>query len=204
MSPNPSRLVAFKNLAGIIWSVSTFSIGRVLLLTYLIMMSPACTNLFSNSLKDLIQNNRFAQHLILLLLIITLVLMFGSPIGAEVNKNETLNGIIVGLIVYVFFILSTKLNYIYNIAIIIILSLYFLFESQKITDYKNVLNDPILEDEKKVKIFEQFDTIQNYMLISIFGITMVGTLFYLFEKKEKFGQLGGSKNNFDYFKFFFN
>ena len=146
----------------------TFSIGRVLLLTYLIMMSPACTNLFSNSLKDLIQNNRFAQHLILLLLIITLVLMFGSPIGAEVNKNETLNGIIVGLIVYVFFILSTKLNYIYNIAIIIILSLYFLFESQNITDYKNVLNDPILEDEKKVKIFEQFDTIQNYMLISIF------------------------------------
>ena len=188
---------------------STYSIGRVLLLTYLILMAPTCTNLFSNSLKDLIHTNRFAQHLILLLLIITLVLMFGSPLGTDISKNETLNGIIVGLLVYVFFILSTKLNYIYNIAIIIILTLYFLFESQKITDYKNILDDKILDDDKKVKIFEKFDTIQNYMLVGIFGITIVGTMFYLFEKKEKFNktdfnQIGGNKNNFEYLKFFFN
>lgn len=184
---------------------STYSIGRVLLLTYLILMAPSSSNLFSNSLKDLIHNNRFAQHLILLLLIITLVLMFGSPIGKDISKNETLNGIIIGLIVYVFFILTTKLNYIYNIAVIIILTLYFIFETQKITDYKNILDDPILGDEKKMIIFEKFDTIQNYMLVSIFGITVVGTMFYLFEKQEKYGMVGGSgKNNFDYFKFFFN
>ena len=189
---------------------STYSVGRVLLLTYLILMAPSCTNLFSNSLKDLIQTNRFAQHLILLLLIITLVLMFGSPLGTDISKNETFNGIIVGLLVYVFFILSTKLNYIYNIGIIIILTLYFLFESQKITDYKNILNDNILDEEKKVKIFEQFDKIQKYMLFGILGITLVGTMFYLFEKKEKFNnnignQMGGNKNNnFDYLKFFFN
>ena len=189
---------------------STYSVGRVLLLTYLILMAPSCTNLFSNSLKDLIQTNRFAQHLILLLLIITLVLMFGSPLGTDISKNETFNGIIVGLLVYVFFILSTKLNYIYNIGIIIILTLYFLFESQKITDYKNILNYNILDEEKKVKIFEQFDKIQKYMLFGILGITLVGTMFYLFEKKEKFNnnignQMGGNKNNnFDYLKFFFN
>ena len=76
---------------------STYSVGRVLLLTYLILMAPSCTNLFSNSLKDLIQTNRFAQHLILLLLIITLVLMFGSPLGTDIRKNETFNGIIVGV-----------------------------------------------------------------------------------------------------------
>jgi hypothetical protein len=183
---------------------STYSIGRVLLLTYLILMAPSCTNLFSNSLKDLIYNNRFAQHLILLLLIITLFLMFGSPGGTEISKNETLNGIIIGLIIYIFFILSTKLNYVYNIAIIIILTLYFLFESQKITDYKNIMNDPILNDEKKVKLFEQFNTLQIYMLISIFGITMIGTVLYFFEKQEKFNQVGGGTNKFDYLKFFFN
>ena len=93
--------------------------------------------------------------------------MFGSPLGTDISKNETFNGIIVGLLVYVFFILSTKLNYIYNIGIIIILTLYFLFESQKITDYKNILNDNILDEEKKVKIFEQFDKIQKYMLFGI-------------------------------------
>ena len=136
--------------------------------------------------------------------------MFGSPLGTDISKNETFNGIIVGLLVYVFFILSTKLNYIYNIGIIIILTLYFLFESQKITDYKNILNDNILDEEKKVKIFEQFDKIQKYMLFGILGITLVGTMFYLFEKKEKFNnnignQMGGNKNNnFDYLKFFFN
>ena len=136
--------------------------------------------------------------------------MFGSPLGSDISKNETLNGLIVGLLVYVFFILSTKLNYIYNIAIIIILTLYFLFESQKITDYNNILNDKILDDDKKVEIFQNFNTIQNYMLVGIFGITIVGTIFYMFEKKEKFyqtyktDQMGGNKNNFEYLKFFFN
>ena len=73
-----------------------------------------------------------------------------------------------------------------------------------------ILNDNILDEEKKVKIFEQFDKIQKYMLFGILGITLVGTMFYLFEKKEKFNnnignQMGGNKNNnFDYLKFFFN
>ena len=46
-----------------------FSIGRIILLTYIIISSSYCTNLFSNGLKNAIENNKYAQHIILLLLI---------------------------------------------------------------------------------------------------------------------------------------
>ena len=105
---------------------TSYSIGRVLLLTYLFLMSPYTSNLFSNSLKSKIEDSRMAQHLILLILIITLLVMFGNPINLEVNKNEILNTVIVGFIVYIFFILTTKLNYMYNISILLILVIYFI------------------------------------------------------------------------------
>jgi hypothetical protein len=36
-------------------------IGKILLLTYIIIASNYCSNLFSNSLKNAIENNRYVQ-----------------------------------------------------------------------------------------------------------------------------------------------
>lgn len=181
----------------------TYSIGRVLLLTYLFLMSSYSSNLFSNSLKTHLEESRVAQHLILLILIITLLIMFGNPINYEVSKNEIFNSIIVGFVIYVFFILTTKLNYMYNISIILILVIYFLYESHKLTEYKNVINDDNLEDEQKKGLINNFNNINNYLLASILGITIFGTIMYYNEKKVKYIQIGGN-NNFSLEKFWFH
>ena len=174
-----------------------FSIGRIVLLTYVILASSYCTNLFSRGLKEAIENNRMAQHLILLILIMTVMTIFGNPLGVQITKNEQGNMILMSLLVYVWFIMTTKLDLTWNISILIILTMYFMYESQKVSDYNVMLKDDNLCDEKKKELLDSFNNLQSYLLLLIFGITLTGTYLYANEKKE---QVGGS---FSYFNFFF-
>ena len=96
-----------------------------------------------------------------------------------------------------------KLNYIYNISILIILVIYFLYESHKIIEYKNVINDDNINDEKKNEILKDYDNINNYLLTGILGITIFGTVMYYNEKRDKYSQMGGG-NQFTLEKFWFN
>ena len=159
---------------------TSYSLGRILLLTYLITLSPYSANLFSNSLKTKLEESRIMQHLILLVLIVVLLIMFGNPINYEVSKNEILNTVVIGYFVYIFFILTTKLK------------------------YKNVINDVNLNDDEKNKIINSYDNINNYMFAGIFGITLFGSIMYYFEKQDKIIQTGGGINNFTFEKFWFN
>lgn len=126
-----------------------FSIGRIIVLTYIIIASSYCTNLFSNGLKKAIETNKYLQHLILIILIMSLMIIFGNPFKVEITSNQQINVVIMSLLIYVWFILTTKLDAAWNIAILILLTIYFLYESKKINDYNIVLNDPILDEEKK-------------------------------------------------------
>jgi hypothetical protein len=81
---------------------------------------------------------------------------------------------------------------------LLILTIYFLYESKKINEYQLVLIDPNLNDSSKLEIINYYLTIQKIILVVLFGITTVGTLFYASEKKVQYG--GG----FSYLTFFFN
>lgn len=174
-----------------------FSIGRIVLLTYVILASQYCSNLFSHGLKEAIESNRMVQHLILIILIMALMIVFGNPLGVEFTNNQQFNIIIMTLLVYVWFIMTTKLDLGWNVAILIILTIYFLYESKKISDYKLILSDPNLDDIKKKELFDSFDNLQKMLLITIFGVTIAGTLLYVNEKQIQYG--GG----FSMYRFFF-
>jgi hypothetical protein len=176
----------------------TFSIGRILLLVFLILASPSCKNLFSKSLQKEIEENRMVQHLILLILIITLLTMFGNPLN--VSNDDNMNNIIIGVIIYVFFILLTKLDLTWNVGILSSIFIYFFYENKKINEIKNISEDNALDAEKKQKLIKDFEKTQQYLLYSIFGLTLLGTGIYYSEKKEQV-QMGGG--NFDYLNFFF-
>ena len=174
-----------------------FSIGRIVLLTYVILASSYCTNLFSHGLKEAIENNRMAQHLILLILIMTVMTIFGNPLGVQITKNEQGNMIIMSLLVYVWFIMTTKLDLTWNLSILIILTMYFIYESQKVSDYNIMLRDDNLSIEKKKELLDSYNQLQSYVLLVIFGVTLTGTYLYSNEKQVQYG--GG----FSYFNFFF-
>jgi hypothetical protein len=174
-----------------------FSVGRIVLLTYVILASQYCSNLFSHGLKEAIESNRMVQHLILLILIMALMIVFGNPLGVEFTNNQQFNIIIMTLLVYVWFIMTTKLDLAWNVAILIILTIYFLYESKKISDYKLILSDPNLDNLKKKELFDSFDNLQKILLVTIFGVTIAGTLLYVNEKQIQYG--GG----FSMYRFFF-
>jgi hypothetical protein len=164
-----------------------FSIGRILLLTYVIIASSYCSDLFSNGLKRAIQENKYAQHLILIILIITLMFCFGNPFGVQITSNQQFNIVIMSLLVYVWFIMTTKLDLTWNIGILILLTIYFLFESKYVADYKIVLKDPIISNQIKDNLINTYLSTQKYLLVAIFGVTLAGTLIYANEKKEQYG-----------------
>ena len=174
-----------------------FSIGRIILLTYIILASSYCSNLFSHGLKESIENNRMVQHLILLILIMTLMIIFGNPLGIEITHNEQTNSIIMSLLIYVWFILTTKLDLTWNVSILIILTIYFIYESKKISDYKIILKDDNLDINKKKELLDSFNQFQKYLIFTIFGITLSGTFLYANEKQVQYG--GG----FNIYNFFF-
>jgi membrane-associated HD superfamily phosphohydrolase len=174
-----------------------FSIGRIILLTYVILASQSCSNLFSHGLKEAIESNRMVQHLILVILIMTLMIVFGNPFGVEFTNNQQFNIIIMTLLVYVWFIMTTKLDLAWNVSILILLTIYFLYESKKVSDYKIILNDNNLNDNQKKELFDSFNNLQHYLLFTIFGVTIAGTFLYANEKKVQYG--GG----FSMFNFFF-
>lgn len=174
-----------------------FSVGRIVLLTYVILASQYCSNLFSHGLKEAIESNRMVQHLILVILIMALMIVFGNPLGVEFTNNQQFNIIIMTLLVYVWFIMTTKLDLAWNVAILIILTIYFLYESKKISDYKLILSDPNLDNLKKKELFDSFDNLQKMLLVTIFGVTIAGTLLYVNEKQIQYG--GG----FSMYRFFF-
>jgi hypothetical protein len=126
-----------------------------------------------------------------------LMTIFGNPFVIEVTKNQQINILIMSLLVYVWFIMTTKLDYTWNIGILIILTIYFLYESQKINEYQLVLVDPNLNDNNKLEIINYYLNIQKMILVTLFGITTIGTLFYASEKQIQYG--GG----FSYLRFFF-
>ncbi len=171
------------------------SIGKVLLLTWIVISSQYCSNLFSSGLKDALESNKYVQHLVLILLIMSLILLFGNPFGVEITSSHTLNIAIITLLVYGWFILTTKLDMAWNVGIIILLAIYFLSESKYTSDLNIQLSDSGTSSDSKSKLVGEFLKYNNLALAGIFGITLVGTLFYASEKKVQYGG-GFSLNNF--------
>jgi hypothetical protein len=164
-----------------------FSIGKILLLTYIIIASSYCSDLFSNGLKKAIQENKYAQHIILIILIVTLMFCFGNPFSVQITSNQHFNVLIMSLLVYVWFIMTTKLDLTWNIGILVLLTIYFLFESKYVSEYNILLKDQVVNLETKNNLINTYMSTQKYLLVSIFGVTLIGTLIYANEKKEQYG-----------------
>lgn len=166
---------------------SNLSIGKVLLLTYIIISSSYCSNLFSNGLKNAIETNRYVQHIILIILIMSLMILFGNPFGVQLSTCHSFNLILITLLIYAWFILTTKLDLAWNIAVIILLAIYFLYESKATLDINLQLKDQNINSSIKTEIVNTYIQTNNIILVAIFGVTVIGSLFYSNEKQEQYG-----------------
>lgn len=163
------------------------SIGKVLLLAFIIISSSYCSNLFSNGLKQALETNRYVQHIVLIILIMSLMILFGNPFGTQLSTNHSFNIMIITLLIYAWFILMTKLDLSWFIGVIILLAIYFLYESKVSLDINQQLEDSAISTETRSELTNIFIQTNNYALMAIFGVTVVGSLFYGGEKKVQYG-----------------
>jgi hypothetical protein len=171
-----------------------YSIGKILLLTYVIIASGYCNTLISKEMKDTIENNKVVQHLILLVLIMVLMSLFGNSLKLDFVGNETLNLIIISCLVYIWFILTTKLSVTWNFGMLILLSIYFLYENNRADEYKKQLGDSKLKESTKESLINSFVSDNKMLLLALFGTTLIGTLLYA-NDKVSVQTGGGSKFN---------
>ena len=81
----------------------------------------------------------------------------------------------------------TKLDLSWFIGVIILLAIYFLYESKATFDINQQLEDSSISTETKAQLTNTFIQMNNYVLMSIFGVTVVGSLFYGGEKQVQYG-----------------
>jgi hypothetical protein len=167
---------------------SKTSIAKVLLVFYLLVASNYTDNLMAKQMKEYLTNNRLVQHFIGFLTLTVLVTMIGGI-------TDTRSSLLYALIGYIWFIFSTKLDIHWNIIILILLSIGYMYENSLDIKEADILNDPNLSDIQKSDIINKYNTYKSWIVCSIMLVTILGTLMYT---NKKTVQYGGKYDMFTY------
>jgi hypothetical protein len=151
-----------------------------LLLFYIALSGNFLGELFSRQMQETLTNNRWIKHLIAFI-----TMMFTITYVSGVTR--LLPAVAMTLILYIWFLLTTKMSLGWNFGIIIALILGFIL---------NKYQDTLDENTDKDRIIF-FSRMSNVLFIVTIGATLIGALWYMFEKRSKFGK------DFSFIKFLF-
>lgn len=183
-----NKLVTFK----LFNNVSTrSSFIKPLLYFYMAIGVTLIGDLYSGQLVDFIKNNRYAKHIIGL----SVILLLTSDV-AKISDPLTLA--FYSSLIYFIFLMTTKMDLHWSMAIIMLLIIGYIYENGTLTKEIDSINDKTLQDKDIANINKYHDKMKTIIIISIILITIIGTFCY-FNKKQH--QYGGS---FDLDKFMFD
>ena len=161
-------------------NTNQINLAKVLLVFYLIIGSNFTDNLLGKQMKEFINNNRIAQHVIGFLTMIVLVTLIGGV-------ADTSQAICYALIGYIIFIFSTKLDIHWNIIIIALLFIGYMYENSTSLRVKEVLEDPNLTEEQKKEKMQEFSRNNQWIVGSVILVIIVGTILYSYKKHVQYG-----------------
>jgi small-conductance mechanosensitive channel len=167
------------------------SLSNALLIFYLLIASSYCNSLFAKQMKQYIENNRYVQHFIGILLLLVTIVTFG---GVENTKSA----ILYTVIGYIWFIFTTKLDLQFNIVVLLLLAVGYLYENNLIFFDSRVKEDANITEENKKEILEKHNRIKSHIIYLILAVTFVGTLIYAYKKTHQY------KDNFNIKNFLFD
>jgi len=148
---------------------ANFDFAGGLLVFYLALSGNFLGDLFSKELRTFFENNRISQHMLGYL---TMLMSITYVSGIK----SIMFGLILTAILYLWFLLTTKLELKWNIGILLVLLLN-LF----INKYSNYLK------EQKDPSYKKYKTISHGLFTITILTTFIGSSFFLLEKKNKFG-----------------
>lgn len=163
------------------------TILTVMLLGYLFIASNSTSRLFSGQLTDFINDNRAAQHFIGFITIAILISYLG-------NLTKFVNIMLYSVVIYSWFLLTTKLDLGWNILIIGMLIVYYFIQND-INNKENITHDPFVNRNIKKAIINKNNSKKTYIFWTILSLTILGSGLYLGKKYKQYG------DNFDINKF---
>jgi heme/copper-type cytochrome/quinol oxidase subunit 4 len=184
MSYNIDKLFSINSLTD-----TNISLSRALLIFYIIIASQFTGGLMGKQMKKYLEESRIAQHLIGFILMLVLIMMAGGV-------NDVGRAILYSIIGYVWFIFTTKLDIQWNLIIISMLFVGFVYETNMINKEVEVSKDSILTLEEREKIKDTHSNFKSYMVAGILLVTLTGTFLYAQKKQE---QYGGGFSAFNFF-----
>src|SRR5579872_4178034 len=126
---------------------SSTSLAKVLLIFYLFIASSSTDNLMSKQMREYINSNKYMQHIIGFLTMIVLITLVGGVV-------DTRAAIFYALIGYVWFIFSTKLDIHWNIIILSLLFVGYMYENSMNVREADIKSDKNLTDDQKLYMIE--------------------------------------------------
>lgn len=166
------------------------SLVKIILVFYILVGSSLLVPLFSRQWKDTLENNRMAQHMVGLTTMIALVALLNN------GKLTNVAVIIYGLLGYLLFILSTKMDIHWSVIIVILLLVAYMYEnSNELRNYQIDTDNALTDDEKK-RIKKSNSSWILYISSGIMVVILVSVYLYSQKKMEQYG--GGQ---FDLVKF---
>ena len=163
------------------------SVGKILLIVYLVISSNFLVNLVNKSLKEEIKENKIFQHILLIILIMSIIIITNSDLRYTMCNNYFMNVVILTLIIYIWFIMLMKMDIAMHLSILLLLLLYFVYDTKRERDNELISKDNNLDINKKIELTKFNTLIENYGLLIIFAITAIGNIIYDSEKQVQYG-----------------
>jgi hypothetical protein len=160
---------------------SSVSLSKALLIFYVLIASQFTGGLIGKQLREYIQENRIAQHIISFIMLLVIIHLIGGV-------NDMKKVVIYGTIGYIWFIFTTKLDIHWNLIVILLLVIGYLYENNIFNDEQLILTkDQVLSSEEKSKIINKNKNYRSYIVVGILLTTLVGTLLYEQKKGVQYG-----------------
>jgi len=166
------------------------SLSTGLLLFYLAIGNNFLKDLYPGQLVTAVDNSRLAQHIIG---IITMFVFISLASGSDKLSST----VIYTALAYMWFILTTKLDLHWNLAILLLLFAGFIYERRLEQKEIRIQQDQALDTEDKQKIEKTNNKIKLTILTTLLAVTGVGAFMYYRKKQTQYG------GNFDGLKFLF-
>lgn len=168
---------------------SNTSLAKILLIFYMIVASNCTENLLSKQTREIINNNRYIQHMIGFMTLFVLITLVSDQI-------DTRSALIYAILGYIWFVFSTKLDIHWNIVIIILLFIGYMYENSNKIRVNEIKTDNSLTNDQKQILLNEIESTQTWIVGSVIIVTILGTFFY---SQKKIEQYGGGYDVFTYF-----
>lgn len=166
------------------------SIGKALVLFYLIIMNNYTGDLLAGQMKEYISHSRVAQHVIAFITLLVVINLF-----AEINSVQ--DSLMYSSGIYLWFIFTTKLDLHWNLGIMVLLMIGYLNESNMLNTEIRIHRDENVPEEIEEKVLNHNQMIRSLVVLGIGCLTICGTYQYGTRKTVQYG------GNFDPVKYMF-